>query len=193
MALRKAVPILIVAIAALAVILGGGALAIYRATHATPKFYEQALARDPASQKQASEEFLQQATALASDVEQNDRWQIVFTAEQINGWLAVDVPENLPDVIPKEVRDPRVAISPGEATLACRYKGAKTRRRRLVLVRRVRKRPERNRAAFSPGQHRRSAGADQPGAQAGRTSGGEARLAIGLAAARWRPGGGDLA
>ncbi len=120
--MRKAVPVLIVAVTVLTMILGIGAFAVHRATHATPKFYEQALARDPASQKQSSEEFLQQATALVSDVEQNERWQIVFTAEQINGWLAVDVPENLPDVIPPEVRDPRVAIQPGEATIACRLK-----------------------------------------------------------------------
>jgi hypothetical protein len=122
---RKAVPILVVAVSVLLLLLGFGAFAIYRATHATPEFYERALTRDRDIQKQASQEFLQQASALVSDAQQTDRWQIIFSAEQINGWLAVDVPQNLPTVMPVEMREPRVDIQPGEMTLACRWKSAR--------------------------------------------------------------------
>lgn len=120
--MRKAVPILVVAVSVLVAVIALVAFGLHRATHATPQFYKQALERDLAAQKQASEEFLQQAMALASDIERNRRWQIVFTAEQINGWLAVDVPKNMPDAIPREVQEPRVSIQPGEATIACRLK-----------------------------------------------------------------------
>jgi hypothetical protein len=119
---RKAVPILIVASSVLLLVVGLAGLAIYRASKSTPRFYEQALARDTASQQQASEEFLQQATALASDIEINDRWQVAFTADQINGWLAVDVPKNMPEALPPEIRDPRVEIRPGQGTIACRLR-----------------------------------------------------------------------
>ena len=120
--MRKTVPILIVAVSALAVVIAIAAFALFRAAHAAPEFYERALAEDPAVYAKASDEFLQQALALASDVEHRDRWQIVFSERQINGWLAVDVPHNLPEVIPPEVNEPRVQILPEELTVACRLK-----------------------------------------------------------------------
>lgn len=120
--MRKAVPILLVASTILAAIAAMAGFALYRAAHATPKFYHQILAGNSADQQKASEEFLQQAVALAGDIEQLSEWQVVFTADQINGWLAVDVPKNLPEAIPSEVIDPRIAIESGEATIACRLK-----------------------------------------------------------------------
>jgi hypothetical protein len=119
---RKPLRILLITAVTLVGVLGVAGIFLYRATRATPQFYERALAADVEVQEQASEEFLQQATALASEVETREAWSVAFTDEQINGWLAVDVPKNLPQAIPPTIRDPRVSIRPGEATVACRVK-----------------------------------------------------------------------
>ncbi len=46
-------------------------------------------------------------------------WQAVFTAEEINGWLAVELPNSPGRILPPELHDPRVRIEPGRLTAAC--------------------------------------------------------------------------
>lgn len=94
--------------------------ALYSAAQQVPEFYEQALQADPKLQEVASDEMLQQAAALANDAKKPGQWQAVFTAEQINGWLAVDLERNYPDVLPESLSDPRVAIEPEQIWIACR-------------------------------------------------------------------------
>ena len=104
----------------LVIALGLGGL--YWALKHEPEFYRDAVRLDRSRQKQASDQMLQRAAALRSDVEKEGRWKALFTAEQINGWLAVDLPENFPDALPESFRDPRVEIRPDRMTLACRLK-----------------------------------------------------------------------
>jgi hypothetical protein len=85
-----------------------------------PDFYRRAVRIDPAAQKEASSQMLQRAAAVGSDAKKEGRWQALFTAEQINGWLAVDFVENFPDALPESFRDPRVEIRPDGMTLAGR-------------------------------------------------------------------------
>lgn len=118
--MRKLVWILVFVFAGLLLLLAGGAFLLLKASQQVPDFYREALKAEPAVQKQASDEMLQQATALASDVKQEGQWQALFTAEQINGWLAVDLIENHPNALPRGVSDPRVAIAPKRLTMACR-------------------------------------------------------------------------
>lgn len=96
-------------------------LGVFWASQRAPEFYTRALVKPPAEQKQASDEMLQNASALAGDVQREGRWDAVFTQSQINGWLAVDLVENHTNSLPPGVSDPRVGIAPGRATLACRY------------------------------------------------------------------------
>lgn len=105
--------------ATLAVVVG--LFALYWATQYVPDFYRRALAVDPKEQEKASDEMLQNTAALVSDVKTKDRWQARFTAEQINGWLAVDLRRNYKQSLPESVRDPRVSIAEDEMTLACTY------------------------------------------------------------------------
>ncbi len=103
----------------------GGALALYRALQHSPEFYRRALAVDAAAQRLASDQMLQRATALASEANKPGRWQAVFTAEQINGYLASQLPKDHPGLLPPAFRDPRVAITPQQVALACRYEDAR--------------------------------------------------------------------
>jgi len=86
-----------------------------------PEFYEVVLQADPTAQAEASDELLRQATDLAGELREQGRWEATFTAEQINGWLAVDLVENHPDQLPNSLSDPRVAIKPDRLMLACRF------------------------------------------------------------------------
>jgi hypothetical protein len=116
--LRTALWVLIVFLVIAAV----GVIALYLASRHVPEFYARALEADPVAQREASDVMLQQTAALASDVKKPGRWQALFTAEQINGWLAVDLPENHPDALPRGIEDPRVAITPEGITIGCRFR-----------------------------------------------------------------------
>ena len=93
----------------------------YWAARRVPAFYQQVLQAEPAALKKNSDQLLENAAALASSVHNEQRWQALFTAEQINGWLAVDVVKNFPELLPKGVADPRIAIHPDRVALAGRY------------------------------------------------------------------------
>ncbi len=108
--------------AALAILAAVAGFVAYRAIQHVPEFYRVAIAADPAAQKTASDRMLQRTAALASDLRKEGRWQTVFTADEINGWLAVDLARNHPGLLPPAIRDPRVAITPEHVLVACRYR-----------------------------------------------------------------------
>lgn len=103
---------------ALLLVAVGGLSILFWASQQVPTFYEEVVAVDPIDQRRASDEMLQRSTALVNDVRREGRWEILVTAEQINGWLAVDLVENHPDALPETFRDPRVAIAPDTLTVA---------------------------------------------------------------------------
>ncbi|HUY36109.1 MAG TPA: hypothetical protein VMV69_25445 [Pirellulales bacterium] len=108
--------------ACLVALVAGGFLAWgYWAATRVPHFYRESLKLHPEAQQVASDQLLETATALASNVRKEGRWQALFTSEQINGWLAVDLARNFPDTLPPGVVDPRVQIRPEGVTVACRY------------------------------------------------------------------------
>lgn len=117
--MRKALPILIIASSAVAILVAVFAYLLHCATHGEPEFYRQAIALSAEEQRGASDAFVAKALALASDIQTKHRWRVSFSNQEINGWLAVDVPTNLPGAIPPEVVQPRIQIRPGEATIAC--------------------------------------------------------------------------
>ena len=94
--------------ACVVLVLGG---AYYAARQVRP-FYQQALHLEPEVLERGSRELESRATALYSDARQAGYWHALFTAEQINGWLAVQLKENQSEEATSNIRDPRVAISP---------------------------------------------------------------------------------
>jgi hypothetical protein len=94
-------------------VLGG---AYYAARQVRP-FYKQALTLEPEVLERGSRELESRATALYSDARQGGKWHALFTAEQINGWLAIQLAENQVENAPSNIRDPRVAISSEVLTL----------------------------------------------------------------------------
>jgi hypothetical protein len=92
---------------------------LYSASHYVPAFYREAVAISPQTQQAASDRMLQQASALSGAFKKKGGWEALFTAEQINGWLAVDMVKNHANALPPTLRNPRVAIGPKQVTVAC--------------------------------------------------------------------------
>jgi hypothetical protein len=102
----------------------GGLIALlafaYQAARQVRPFYKQALAAQPAVLEQGSREMESRATALYSTARKAGQWNAVFTADQINGWLATQLTEEHVVELPDAIRDPRVAIAPNQLTLGFR-------------------------------------------------------------------------
>ncbi len=79
-----------------------------------------------AAMEKGSGRMLRKAAALQSALQRPGHWEIRFTAEEINGWLAVDLKKNHPNALPPTLKDPRVGITPTEMTAACRYENGNT-------------------------------------------------------------------
>ncbi|MCI0331768.1 MAG: hypothetical protein L0228_00915 [Planctomycetes bacterium] len=103
----------ITAAALLVAVLGS---AYYAAQQVQP-FYKQALEVQPEVLVRGSRELESRATALYSDARQQGQWHALFTAEQINGWLATQLAANQDRELPTNIRDPRVAIAKDLLTL----------------------------------------------------------------------------
>jgi hypothetical protein len=97
-------------------------LGIYLAARYVPQFYQEAIAVPSASSREGSDRMLQRSTALASDLKRGGRWAALFTPEELNGWLAVDLVENHGNSLPSGVEAPRVAFTADRLMLACRYR-----------------------------------------------------------------------
>lgn len=111
-----------VAVAVVLVIVAGVSLwSVYRASQQVPEFYAEALAAPPQVQAEAGQELERKALALNSQVRRPGRWEARFTQDQINGWLAVDLPRKFPGSLPSGAADPRVAVTDDELQLAVRF------------------------------------------------------------------------
>jgi hypothetical protein len=99
-------------------------LGLYLAVRHEPTFYRNALELEPAALAKASDGMLQKAAAIQSALNTPGHWQEDITSEEINGWLAVDMVKNHPNLLPPEVCDLRVAIRPNEVLVGCRFEQA---------------------------------------------------------------------
>jgi hypothetical protein len=119
-----AIALLLTVTSLVAAALGG----VYVAMGRVRPFYVQALQLDPQTLEVGSRELESRATALYSEARQPGEWRAAFTANQINGWLALKLAEVYADALPGEISEPRVAIGDDRLTLGFRARrgGAET-------------------------------------------------------------------
>ena len=103
--------------------LGGG---VYWALTQVPDFYAEALTVSPQPvREQAARKFVQQTMDLVDDIKHEDQWSEEFTHQQINSWLAEDLPNKFSGLIPKTVHEPRVYFADGAIHVGFRYEDKK--------------------------------------------------------------------
>jgi len=93
----------------------------YWASRLPPRFYRQAMSASPADALKHGEHFERAALDLHNSSQHLGRWEISLTADEINGWLATDLPTKFPRLLPSGISDPRVAIDGDIFRLAVRY------------------------------------------------------------------------
>ncbi len=120
-AVNKAYKIIAILSCVAIVVVGVSLFCVYQASQLVPAFYADALALDPAEQVEDRDAFVAQATALASDLHRRGRWQCLFTEEQINAWLALELSKSYPELLTSVLSEPRITLADNEATIACRY------------------------------------------------------------------------
>ncbi len=76
-----------------------------------------------AVRQRAASRFLSKIAALAADMGRPGEWSTVIGDDELNAWLAVDLPANHPDLLPAGVEDLRVRFASGEVLLGCRFGG----------------------------------------------------------------------
>jgi hypothetical protein len=105
-----------------------GALATtFRAARAVPEFYEQAVELPPAQADAAGDEFAKNTLTLANEVREAGEWSALFTDEQVNGWLAAELPLKHPDLLPDGFWEPRVRFHEDGLQFGIRHRVAKVR------------------------------------------------------------------
>ncbi len=105
-------------------LLGAGAAAyVLQEIDKVQPFYAAAIQTDRQDLEIAGRRAEHRVETLLEVPKGTDRWETVFTDEEVNGWLAVILEEEYADLLPPEVTDPRVAFTPGGCKIGYRYQG----------------------------------------------------------------------
>ena len=97
-----------------------GGFWLCRAAQHVPNFYQATLDVPIETLETAGDELEAQLLNLHNQVQDENVWQAEFTEQQINGWLAVDLPKLFPQAMTDGMSDPRVSITDDHLLLACR-------------------------------------------------------------------------
>jgi hypothetical protein len=84
----------------------------------SPEFYRQRL--DVTAAETAARRLVSDASALQASIVREGPWEAAFTENDINGWLAVDLPRNHGRLLPDWLAEPRVRLEPRRIRLAAR-------------------------------------------------------------------------
>jgi hypothetical protein len=98
----------------------------YREATAVPEFYAQAMARPKPSRpaKEAADELEREVLTVQNQLQQAEPWELVLKEDDINAWVATELPRKMPHLLPKEVEDPRIVIRDQRVYFACRHEKA---------------------------------------------------------------------
>ncbi len=113
--------IVLLGVLGLLLVIGATLGSMYWAVTTAQPYYLQALEQPTDQLEEGSRQLENRLTTFTSDVQSRGEWQTVVTAQEMNGWLAVKLPESYPEVLPDHVRNPRVSITPDDFILAAQF------------------------------------------------------------------------
>jgi hypothetical protein len=121
--MRRRTKIVAITLGGLALLGAGAAAYVLREIGEVQPFYAAAIQADPRDVEIAGRRAEDRVETLLEVPKGTDRWETVFTDEEVNGWLAVVLEEKYTKLLPPEVTDPRVAFTPGGCKIGYRYQG----------------------------------------------------------------------
>ncbi len=93
----------------------------YYLSQQEPEFYRAALLKSSEQDKKNGAELESAIWDIYNAVLEQDHWGGEVTEDQINGWLATELPEKFPELLPEDlITKPRVALGRGELSIAGR-------------------------------------------------------------------------
>ncbi len=78
-------------------------------------------APDPAASARLAGRLISKVSALHSAASRPGRWEGVFTEDEVNAWLATDLPRNHPRLLPAGWSEPRVSLEPRHVWVGTRW------------------------------------------------------------------------
>ncbi|MHC2070182.1 hypothetical protein ACYFX5_22135 [Bremerella sp. T1] len=96
---------------------------VYNATQHVPEFYTEALYVEPTTAHESGEILEEQVFAFTNQVKKPRAWSLRLTDQQINGWLAADLKEKFPELLPEHIEEPRIKVKGKTLLVGCKYKG----------------------------------------------------------------------
>lgn len=122
MAIPKLVRRAAAGLALAAALLAAALAALYFASRQPPDFYRESLTRFAENEEPSGEELEQQALALHNQLQHDGRFEARFSDDEINAWLASELPEKFPRLLPSAFSEPRISIQENVLRLAVGYR-----------------------------------------------------------------------
>jgi uncharacterized protein YpmS len=104
-------------------VLALAAACVYREATAIPDFYAEALAKPHNAEppKVAVDRIERDVLTVQNRLEQAEPWRLVLKDDDMNAWLASDLPTKMPQALPRDVQEPRIVVRDGAIHIACKH------------------------------------------------------------------------
>lgn len=93
---------------------------VYYTSQQQPAFYKAAMDQEETQNRAMGSQMEKTALDIYNSALYPTTWDGAFSEMEINGWLASELPEKFPEMLPEYIKDPRVSLEPNELTIACR-------------------------------------------------------------------------
>ena len=93
---------------------------VYYTSQQLPEFYEAAMRQEEAQNRAMGSKMEATAFDIYHSAMFPTTWEGRLSEMEINGWLASELPAKFPEMLPENIKDPRVSLEANELTIACR-------------------------------------------------------------------------
>lgn len=93
---------------------------VYYTSQQQPEFYKAAMKLEEAQSRAMGSKMETTALELYNAALIPTTWEGTVSEMEINGWLASELPAKFPEILPANIKDPRVSLEANELTIACR-------------------------------------------------------------------------
>jgi hypothetical protein len=93
---------------------------VYYTSQQQPEFYDAAMRLEEAQNQAMGSKMETTALEIYNSAMFPTTWDGRLSEMEINGWLASELPTKFPEMLPENIKDPRVSLEANQLTIACR-------------------------------------------------------------------------